>query len=56
MDAVNLQKREMRNEFKARRAAREYDPELAGALCVQLAELVLRNGASKIACYLAYGD
>jgi 5-formyltetrahydrofolate cyclo-ligase len=56
MDAVNLQKREMRNEFKSRRAAREYDPEVAGALCIQMAELVLRNGASKIACYLAYGD
>lgn len=56
MDTVNRQKGEMRRGLRASRAAREYDPELAGALCVQLAELCLRNGAAKIACYLAYGD
>ena len=56
MEAVNLQKREMRAALKAKRSAREYDPELAGALCVQLAELCISNGASKIACYLAFGD
>ena len=56
MEAVNLQKREMRAVLKAQRSARDYDPELAGALCVQLAELCIANGATKIACYLAFGD
>ena len=56
MDAITSQKVELRRELKLRRAAREYDPEIAGALCVSLAELCLENGASRIACYLAYGD
>lgn len=56
MNAIEAQKREMRTDLKLRRASREYDPELAGAICVQMAELVLSNGASKVACYLAYGD
>lgn len=51
-----MQKRELRAELKSRRAAREYDPEVASALCVQMAELCLSNGATKIACYLAFGD
>ncbi len=55
MDAIEQQKRELRAELKSRRAGRDYDPELASALCVQLAELCLSNGALKIACYLAYG-
>ena len=56
MNAIDQQKRELRADLKLRRAGREYDPELAGLLCVQLAELCLSNGAKKIACYLAYGD
>ena len=56
MNAIELQKRELRAELKSRRAAREYDPEVASALCVQMAELCLSNGATKIACYLAFGD
>lgn len=56
MNAIDQQKRELRANLKLRRAGRDYDPELAGALCVQMAELVLSNGATKIACYLAYGD
>jgi 5-formyltetrahydrofolate cyclo-ligase len=56
MDAIEQQKREMRAELKSRRANREYDPEVASALFVQMAELCLSNGAAKIACYLAYGD
>lgn len=56
MNAIEQQKRELRTDLKLRRAGREYDPELAGALCVQMAELVLSNGATKVACYLAYGD
>jgi 5-formyltetrahydrofolate cyclo-ligase len=55
MNAIDQQKRELRADLKVRRASRDYDPELAGALCVQLAELCLTNGVSKIACYLAYG-
>lgn len=56
MDAIEQQKRELRADLKSRRAGREYDPELASALCVQMAELCLSNGATKIACYLAYGN
>ena len=55
MDAIELQKRELRAELKSRRAARDYDPEVASALCVQMAELCLSNGATEIACYLAFG-
>ena len=55
MDAIELQKRELRAELKSQRANRDYDPELASALCVQMAELCLSNGATKIACYLAFG-
>ena len=56
MNAIDQQKREMRADLKLRRAGREYDPELAGQLCVHMAELCLSNGATKIACYLAFGD
>lgn len=56
MNAIVEQKRALRADLKARRAGREYDPELAGTLCVQMAELCLRNGATKVACYLAFGD
>lgn len=56
MDATELQKRELRADLKSRRGAREYDPDLASALCVQMAELCLSNGATTVACYLAYGD
>jgi 5-formyltetrahydrofolate cyclo-ligase len=56
MDAIELQKRELRAELKSRRSSREYDPEVASALCVQMAELCLSNGATSIACYLAFGD
>ena len=55
MDAIELQKRELRAELKSQRTNRDYDPELASALCVQMAELCLSNGATKIACYLAFG-
>ncbi|MFM6940231.1 MAG: 5-formyltetrahydrofolate cyclo-ligase [Rhodoluna sp.] len=56
MKAIDQQKRELRATLKQNRADREYDPELAGGLCVQLAELCLANGATRIACYLAFGD
>lgn len=56
MNAIDQQKRELRAQVQKRRAAREYDPELASGLCVQLAELCLANGASKVAAYLAFGD
>lgn len=54
MDAIEQQKRELRAALKSQRASRDYDPELASALCVQMAELCLSNGATKIACYLAF--
>ncbi len=56
MDGLNAQKQQLRRDLKLRRKGREYDPELAAELCVHLAELCLKNGADKIACYLAYGD
>jgi 5-formyltetrahydrofolate cyclo-ligase len=56
MDAIDQQKRDLRADLKLRRSGRHYDPDLAGLLCVQLAELCLSNGATKVACYLAYGD
>lgn len=49
-------KQALRSTVKASRAAREYDPELAGNLNQHLAELCLANGASKIACYLPFGE
>jgi 5-formyltetrahydrofolate cyclo-ligase len=56
MNDIDQQKRELRADLRLRRAGRNYDPELAGLVCVQLAELCISNGATKIACYLAYGD
>ena len=56
MNAIDQQKRELRTELKLRRSARAYDLDSAEALCVQMAELVLSNGATKIACYLAFGN
>ncbi len=58
MDALEIAKakNELRRDLKLRRAARAYDPEIAGALCVHLAELCVAAAASKVACYLAYGD
>ena len=56
MDAIEQQKRELRTDLKSRRAGREYDSELAAALCVQMAELCLSNGATKVACYMAFGN
>lgn len=49
-------KQQLRAELKLRRAGADYDPEVAGQLNVQLAELCLANGAKKITCYLPYGD
>lgn len=46
-------KNELRVNLKARRDGASYDPDLAAALNVQLAELCLINGAKKIGCYLA---
>jgi 5-formyltetrahydrofolate cyclo-ligase len=56
MEPIDQQKRDLRADLKLRRAGRHYDPDLAGLLCVQLAELCLSNGATKVACYLAYGN
>jgi len=56
MNAIDEQKRQLRGELKLRRTGRGLDADMASALCVQMAELCLAKGASKIACYLAYGD
>ena len=50
------QKFELRSKLRANRAAREYNPDDAANLNVHLAELCLANGASRIACYLPFGD
>jgi 5-formyltetrahydrofolate cyclo-ligase len=55
MDAIEQQKRELRAELKSQRTNREYDPNLATSLCVQMAEICLSNGATRIACYLPFG-
>ena len=53
---VATQKQLLRAELKAKRSAREYNPDDAGNFNIHLAELCLANGAAKIACYLAFGE
>ena len=50
------EKAELRTNLKRARAAKEYDPELAAEYNVHLAEICLANGASRIACYLPFGQ
>jgi 5-formyltetrahydrofolate cyclo-ligase len=49
-------KLELRAKQKLARATRSYDPELAALFNVHLAELCLSTGATRVACYLPYGD
>lgn len=58
MDAIEITKakNELRRDLKLRRAAMPYDPEIAGELCVHLAELCVATAAKRVACYLPYGD
>ena len=49
-------KLELRSKLKADRANRQYNPDDAGSLNVHLAELCLSYGASRITCYLPFGD
>lgn len=49
-------KLELRAKQKSARASRSYDPELAALFNVHLAELCLANGATRVACYLPFGD
>lgn len=56
MNAIEEQKRALRTNLKVRRDARAFDPELASGLCVQMAELCLSSGATRVACYLAFGS
>lgn len=55
-NAAASAKCEIRVNLKARREARNFDPEVGGMLLVHLAELCLINGCKKIACYLPYGN
>lgn len=57
MDELGVagQKQLLRAALKAKRLAREYNPEEASNLNIHLAELCLANGVSRIACYLAFG-
>lgn len=50
------EKAALRATLKSARASREYNPELAGEFNVQLAEACLVNGATRIACYLPFGN
>jgi len=49
-------KLELRSKLRADRASRAYNPDDASSLNVHLAEVCLANGASRIACYLPFGD
>ena len=49
-------KQALRTDLAARRAAREFDPELSAGILQHLAELCLAVGASRIACYLPFGS
>ena len=51
-EAKNL----LRKDLKANRKVRKYNPDDAGALNVHLAELCLATGATRIACYLSFGE
>jgi 5-formyltetrahydrofolate cyclo-ligase len=53
---VASRKLALRSKLKAERASRQYNPDDASNLNVHLAELCLANGASRIACYLPFGD
>lgn len=55
-NAAAGEKIEIRANLKSRRDALSYDPEVASQLNVQLAELCLANGCSRIACYLPFGN
>lgn len=48
-------KQELRARLKAQREAMQVNYDDAGAILTHLAELCLSNGATKIACYLAFG-
>lgn len=49
-------KRELRSKIKVDRASRPYNPDDASKLNVHLAELCLTHGASRITCYLPFGN
>lgn len=49
-------KLELRSKIKADRASRTLNPDEASKLNVYLAELCLANGASRITCYLPFGN
>jgi 5-formyltetrahydrofolate cyclo-ligase len=49
-------KLELRSKLRADRDSRAYNPDDASSLNVHLAEVCLANGASRIACYLPFGD
>ena len=53
---VASQKSQLRLQLIADRTVRTYNPDDAGNLTVHLAELCLEKGASRIACYLPFGN
>lgn len=53
---VAEQKSLLRKQVKTQRKSREYNTQDAAALNVHLAELCLTHGASRIACYLSFGE
>lgn len=46
----------LRSKINSDRASRQYNPDDASNLNVHLAEICLANGASRIACYLPFGN
>ncbi|MEY4741306.1 MAG: hypothetical protein RL672_56 [Actinomycetota bacterium] len=49
------QKRALRTDLAARRAAMAYDPDLATGIMRHLAELCTARASKKVACYLPFG-
>lgn len=50
------QKRSLRADLGARRAAMAYDPEHATGIMQHLAELCVARGSRRVACYLPFGS
>ncbi len=49
-------KAELRRELRLNRSKREYDPELAVGIQINLVEICQLHAVQKICCYLPYGD
>ena len=55
-NSIAAEKTRLRKIIRQNRSNREYDPELAVGIQVNLAELCQLHGVQKVCCYLPYGD